>query len=249
MERLVPMVVDAKRILDLGGATGSASRHLARRFRRSRVVVVDASHEMLRAAQGKRTWFSKVSALQGDAIALPLQTGSVDLVFSNLFLPWVDDLQAVFMEVARVLRKGGLFVFSSLGPDSLSELRRAWASVDDEQHVIAFADMHDVGDGLLRAGLRDPVLDTDFLTVSYRDSDSLFRDLTLLGARNCLSGRRNTLTGKGRFRTMTSQLEQSFRQGLLELRLELVYGHAWGGGPPQPAGEFRIDPSGIGRRD
>jgi malonyl-CoA O-methyltransferase len=109
--------------------------------------------------------------------------------------------------------------------------------------------MHDVGDGLVRAGLRDPVLDTDFLNVSYRDTTSVFRDLTLTGARNCLSGRTKALTGKERFRTMERQLEQRFRDGILELGLELVYGHAWGGGPPQPPGEYRIDASRISTRD
>ena len=111
MDRLKPVIIDAKYILDLGGATGSASRHLSKRFKRSRVVVLDASWEMLQAANRKRTWFSRVTMLQGDAMAVPLQTGCVDLVFSNLLLPWLDDLQAAFMEVARVLRAGGLFVF------------------------------------------------------------------------------------------------------------------------------------------
>lgn len=248
MDRLGPMLIDAKRILDLGGATGSASRDLGKRFRRSSVIVLDASHEMLRKAGKKRSWFSRVSTLRGNAMALPLQTGCVDLVFSNLLLPWIDDLQAMFVEVARTLKKGGLFVFSALGPESLSELREAWASVDEHQHVNPFADMHDIGDGLVQAGLRDPVLDTDFLNVSYRDTKSLFRDLTLLGARNCLSARAKTLTGKGRFRDMEDRLSCRFKDGLLELRLELVYGHAWGDGPPQPAGEYRIEPTEIRRR-
>lgn len=248
MDRLSPMVIDAKRVLDLGGATGSASRQLCKRFRRSRVIVLDASLEMLRAAERKQRWFSRVSTLQGNAMALPLREGCIDLAFSNLLLPWIEDLQAVFAEVARVLRKGGLLVFSTLGPDSLSVLREAWASVDEHEHVNPFADMHDVGDGLVHAGLRDPVLDTDFLNVSYRNTKSLFRDLTLLGARNCLDGRSKTLTGKGRFHDMEERLRSSSRNGLLELKLELVYGHAWGGGPPQTAGEYRFDAADIGRR-
>ena len=248
MSRLEPMRIDIKRILDIGGATGSASRDLCGRFKRSRVIVLDASHEMLRTTRGKQSWFSRVSAMQGNATALPVQTGRVDLVFANLVLPWIDDVQAMFTEVARVLKKGGLFVFSTLGPDSLSELREAWANVDNNQHVNSFADMHDVGDGLVHAGLRDPVLDTDFLQVSYRDTASLFRDLTLVGGRNSLSGRAKALTGKDRFRKMEQQLERRFRDGLLELKLELVYGHAWGDGPRQPAGEYRVDATEIPRR-
>jgi malonyl-CoA O-methyltransferase len=147
-----------------------------------------------------------------------------------------------------VLRKGGLFVFSTLGPESLSELRDAWATVDNDPHVNRFADMHDIGDGLVHAGLRDPVLDTDFLNVSYRDTASLFRDLTLIGGRNSLAGRAKTLTGKGRFRNMDRQLSSRFRGGLLELRLELVYGHAWGSGPRQAPGEYLIEAAQIEKR-
>ncbi len=248
MGRLSPMLVDAKTILDIGGATGSASRPLRKRFRRSRVINLDASHKMLRAAEKKQSWFSRESFLQSNAMAMPLQTGCIDLAFSNLLLPWIDDFYGLFAEIARVLRKGGLFVFSTLGPDSLLELREAWSSVDTDQHVNAFVDMHDVGDGLLRSGLRDPVLDTDFLNVSYRDTESLFRDLTLLGARNCLAGRAKALTGKQRFHDMEHGLRSRFRNGLLELKLELVYGHAWGGGPPQPAGEYTIAADQIQRR-
>lgn len=246
--RLDPVLIDAKRILDIGGATGSASRHLCKRFKRSRVFVLDASYEMLRKAKKKQTWFSRVSTLQGNATALPLQAGCVDLVFANMVLPWINDVQSMFVEVARVLQKGGLFVFSTLGPDSLSELREAWAAVDNDQHVNLFADMHDFGDGLVHAGLRDPVLDTDFLNVSYMDTASLFRDLTLAGGRNSLYGRSRALTGKSRFRNMERALEQRFPDGLLELKLELVYGHAWGGGPLHPAGEYHFDATQIGRR-
>ncbi len=208
-------------------------------------MLLDASGGMLRQARRNRGWFSKDVAVQGDAMSLPLRTASVDLVFSNLLLPWIDDLQAAFAEVARVLRKGGLFLFSTLGPDSLSEIREAWASVDDGPHVIPFADMHDIGDGLIRAGFADPVLDTDRLHVSYRDTSSLFKDLTGIGARNCLAGRLTTLTGKGRFRRLESGLQRRFSDGVLDLHLELVYGHAWGAGPPQPAGEYHINPDGI----
>ncbi|MEE8157551.1 MAG: methyltransferase domain-containing protein [Gammaproteobacteria bacterium] len=248
MDRLDLMLIDAKWILDIGGATGSASRHLCQRFKRGRVIVLDASHEMLQQAKKKQTWFSRVFGLQANALALPVRTGSVDLVFSNLLLPWIDDLRAMFTEVTRVLRKGGLFVFSTLGPPSLSELREAWATVDNYAHVNRFADMHDIGDGLVHAGLRDPVLDTDFLNVSYRDTAALFRDLTLSGGRNSLADRAKTLTGKGRFRNMDRQLSSRFRGGLLEFRLEIVYGHAWGGGPRPAAGEYLIEAAQIERR-
>jgi len=247
-ERMSPILLDAKRIVDLGSATGSAARELTKRYRGSHVVCVDRSLEMLKVARRNRWRFARVSELQADAAAVPLQSASIDLVFANMLLPWID-VGEFFPEVNRVLRKDGLFAFSALGPDSLLELRQAWATVDPgEQHVNAFMDMHDVGDALVRAGMREPVLDVDYLTVTYRDADALIGDLTRAGARNSLAGRRDALTGRQRFEDMKRVLNDFRKDGLLACRLELVFGHAWGGGPMQEPGEFRVDASRIGRR-
>lgn len=243
LERMLPMTVEVRRILDVGAATGKSSRQLARRFRRSRVVSLDASMNMLRRARRGRSRFARVTELQADALALPLPSGSMDLVFANLLLPWIDDLPAFFSGVARVLRKDGLFVFSTLGPDSFAELREAWRTVDEGEHVSRFPDMHDVGDAAVRAGLRDPVLDVDWLTLEYGSTDTLLRDLTAAGARNSLHGRGSGLSGRGRLQALRRALPEPF-----SLRLELVFGHAFGGAPRGPAGEYRLDVSDIGRR-
>ncbi len=181
-------------------------------------------------------------------MSLPIRSGSIDLVFANLLLPWIDDLGSFLAEVARVLRKDGLFMFSSLGPDSLAELRDAWRAIDDVEHVNSFTDMHNVGDALMQAGLREPVVDVEHLTVTYGSVKSLFSDLTDAGARNCLQGRARGLTGKARFAALRESLETRFDNGTLAVSLELVFGHAWGGGARGQAGEFRLAPESIGRR-
>ena len=246
LERLDPVAIAPAVIVDLGCATGSGSLELARTFRKARIVSVDLSHAMLLAAGKKRGWLSKSREVQGDVEMLPLRSASTDLVVANLLLPWVD-LQRCLAEVARVLRKDGVFAFATLGPDSLMEIRRAWSREDDGRHALEFADMHDIGDALVRAGLRDPVVDVDRLVVSYRDIASLFTDLTNSGARNSLAGRRKTLTGKERFHRMRGALQEGAGSGPLEMTLELVYGHAWGGGAAGGA-EFRLDPASIGVR-
>jgi len=250
-ERMSPMLVNVTRILDAGAATGTAGRELARRYRGSHVISLDHSLEMLKEAKKGRSRFARVSELQADVTALPLQAGSIDLVFANMLLPWIGDIGDVgrlFREINGVLRKDGLFVFSALGPDSLRELRQAWAEVDSDEHVNAFMDMHDVGDALIRAGMREPVLDVDYLTVTYRDPDALLGDLTLAGARNSLTARRRTLTGKQRFEDMKHALSAFCSDGSLACRLELIFGHAWGGAPGRQPGEFRVDAGRIGHR-
>ncbi|HEX2139480.1 MAG TPA: methyltransferase domain-containing protein [Woeseiaceae bacterium] len=250
-ERLSPMVLDVERILDAGSATGAASRYLARSWRKSRVISLDLSFSMLDAARKNRSRFARISEVQADAQQLPIGDGCIDLVFANMLLPWSIDAAGFLAEVRRVLRKDGVFAFSTFGPDSLREVREAWAEADDDEHVNAFPDMHDIGDQAVRAGLRDPVLDVDYLTVTYRSSNALFRDLTAAGARNCLQRRRRTLTGKQRFARMCEALDRNFRDGALPLRLELVFGHAFGSGPVPAAGagyEYRLDVRDIGRR-
>ncbi len=248
LDRLEPLRLRATTILDLGAGTGSATPMLRKRFSRALVISVDLSHNMLRRCAMKRRRWSAPREIQADAAQLPFAAGSFDLVFANLLLPWIDDPSRAFAEVARVLRDGGVFAFASLGPDSLAALRRAWASVDGDVHVSPFADMHDVGDALLHAGLADPVLDVDRLIVHYGDTDALFRDLTLSGSRNAADGRRKTLTGKDRFARMTDALASAQIGEGIEIEMELVYGHCWGRGAERPAGDFRIDAAAIPMR-
>jgi malonyl-CoA O-methyltransferase len=246
--RMQPMLIDAGVVVDLGCATGTACQSLARRFRGTRILAIDLSRNMLRRTIDKKSWFSKTAAIQADAAAIPLADHSVDVVYANLLLPWIDDPALMFTEVARILRQDGLFLFSTLGPDSLLELRRAWQGVDTGEHVNRFIDMHHLGDAAVRAGMRDPVLDVDRLTVTYPSVAALFRDLSAVGARNSLAHRRRSLVGKGLFRAMTENLESTRRDGLIHCEFELVYGHCWGSGSTPATGEFRIDAGQIGHR-
>lgn len=243
--RLEPMLLKPASVLDLGSATGSMGRALRKRFKRAHIVSVDLSGAMLEIAQRNKPWLSRASFVQADAERLPFAQGVFDLVVANQLLPWMPDPQQVFAEVARVLKKGGVFAFAGLGPDSLQEIGRAWAGVDAGVHINRFADMHDIGDGLVRAGLADPVLDVDRLRVSYENPGKLFADLTDVGARNTLSDRARGLTGKTRFRAMAAALEKGGPGTGIMLDLELVYGHCWGAGPRNDPTAWHIDANQI----
>ena len=206
LQRLEPVTVEASIVVDLGCAIGAATARLRKRFRGALVVGVDMSYRMLERYRAHRGWFSKALPVQADARHLPFADNSVDVVYANLLLPWIDDAATLAREVARVLRADGLFAFSALGPDTLASLSHAWAAVDSYAHVNRFVDMHDVGDALVRAGLRDPVLDVDRFAVDYDSSDALFRDLTAMGARNALVGRCAGLTGRSTFKSMCQAL-------------------------------------------
>ena len=245
VDRLTPMTRRAGRILDLGSATGAAIPILRKRFPRARVHGVDFSLDMLRQQPGGL--FSKRSLVCADALRLPFVDDSVDVVFANQLLSFTDDVAGVCREIGRVLREDGVFAFALLGPDSFSELAAAWNRVDDATaHVASFPDMHNVGDALIRAGLRDPVLDVDRLRLEYDTPAALYRDLAAVAARNSLAERAPGLTTPRRLAAFEKALFGD--GGTLTLELELVYGHAFGGRAPAAGGPVRISAESIGRR-
>ena len=183
-ERLSLVDLSPRHILDLGCGSSWCAALLSHRFDQSTVVGVDLSGAMLR--MGEKTTVS--GQINADAHRLPLVDQCVDLIFSNLLLPWCDT-QIVFSEACRVLRPGGLFTFSSCGPDSLRELSTAWAMVDEGPHVHTFSDMHDLGDSLVQSGFSEPVMDVEMLHFTYRTLEALVADLRATGARNALSSR------------------------------------------------------------
>lgn len=238
-------------IVDAGCGTGHASRALKRLYRRARVIALDIAPGMLQAAGRQRGWFRRFDRVRADAAHLPFADASVDLVFSNLMLQWCNDPDALFAEFRRVLKPHGVLSFSTFGPDTLKELRAAWASVDDYTHVNRFIDMHDLGDALLRARLAEPVLDVEHFTLTYDDALALMKDLKAIGAHNVTAGRPAGLTGRGKLQAMTAAYEQRRTDGRLPATYEVVYGQAWGQASEQPrpsAGEVRIPASSIGHR-
>jgi malonyl-CoA O-methyltransferase len=185
---------------------------------------------MLRTAAGNAT--GSVAVLGGDAERLPLKAQSVDLVFANLVLPWCRP-DVVFAELARVLTEGGAVSFATVGPDSLKEVREAFAAVDDRIHVHAAFDMHDLGDLALAAGLAEPVLDVDRVEVTYADTAALARDLRATGGVNVALGRRRVLTGARRWQAFEQRLVPR-AGGRLSVTVELIFGQAFGRGPLKP---------------
>lgn len=199
-----------------------------RRPRPARVTGIDSAPGMLAVAAATLGRARGASLLAADACALPLPDAAVELVFCSLLLPWIADPDALFAEVRRVLRPGGLFAFATLGPDTLHELRAASRVVDDTPRVLEFTDMPELARGLQQAGFTDPVLDRDLHQLSYSGPDALFADLRALGATNRRRDRANRLTGRGRLAHLR-QACAAFRDadGRLPVTCEVVYGHAW----------------------
>jgi malonyl-CoA O-methyltransferase len=232
LQRLDWMAVAPRVVVDAGAGTGHAARALIRRYPKALIIALDSSRPMLAAAASQQSWLRRFARVCADAQRLPLGDGSVDLILSNLMLQWCDP-DAVFAEFRRVLAPGGLLTFTTLGPDTLRELRSAWSGVDSHTHVNQFLD---IGDALVRAGFASPVLDVERYTLSYLDVRRVAADLKATGARNATLGRSKGLTGRGRFNALEAAYESYRREGRLPATYEVVFGHAWTNGPSTHGG-------------
>ena len=206
-------------------ATGRGSTAVMQQYPQAAVIGIDSSQAMLAAAAQGRP---PAALVRADAQSLPLPDHSVDLLLANLVLPWCDP-QALLHEFARVLARDGLLLASTTGPATLQEVRRAWRKIDADVHVHAAFDMQTLGDLCMGVGLREPVLDSDLLTVRYSSPDRLHAELRGSGARNCAPGRRRTLTGTHRFSRYRDALAlEAGAAGSIDVSVELLFLQAWG---------------------
>ncbi|MDQ2993868.1 MAG: methyltransferase domain-containing protein [Pseudomonadota bacterium] len=211
LERLDYMLIQPQAILELG--EGLATEALQNRFPNATVVtkniveIFDASTHALR---------------------LPCENASQQLIVANLVLHWCVDPKQVLTEIRRVLRADGVLLFSTMGPDSLRELRQAFAEVDNQHHVHEFLDMHDLGDVLQELGYVDPVVDMHTLRVKYPDVIDLCRDLQHLGASNVHLDRHRGLFGKKKWQRVLQAYRAQNNEGNVYASYELVFGLAWG---------------------
>lgn len=232
--RLDYVRIEPQRIVDLGCGTGASLTALHERYARALLTGIDSCEAMLRVGQTQRSrlrWLlpflgsNRVPLIVADAMALPVRSGSIGLVWSNLMLHWVEDARLVLREANRVLETGGLLMFSTLGPDTLRELRSVFP--DGYAHTLSFTDMHDYGDLLLECGFADPVMDAEWLTLTYGSFDELLADLRQSGSSSPMHARRRGLTGRRTWAAARTAYQALARDGRLPATIEVVYGHAW----------------------
>lgn len=228
LERLDYYEGTPKLVVDIGSGTGRGAAALRKRWRKARVIAIDIALPMLRAARRHAGLLNPFARVCADARALPLPDQSVDVLHANLCVQWCGPPQPLFEEFARVLKPGGFLAASSLGPDTLKELRGAWAEADAHPHVSGFLDIQDLGDAAFAAALREPVLDVDRIITRYRDPRDLLRELKGLGFTNADTRRVRGLTGKARFARMLQAYEKERRDGTIPATWEVIELHAWG---------------------
>lgn len=248
IERLDVVKLVPKAILDVGCGTGYCTRLLAKRYRRAQVIGVDLAHTMTARARHAAGWFSRSRFVNAAAEQLPFADASFDMLVSNLMLHWSDP-STVFAELSRLVRPGGLLVFTSYGPDTLQELRQA-RGFDQTSSRAAFIDMHDIGDSLVRAGFADPVMDVERYVLTYPNVRAILRDLKARGDQGAYTGNiARGLGGRAHLERFESAYQAMSQDGRLPVTYEVVYGHAWAPSVRRMSdGAVRIPIEKIGRR-
>jgi malonyl-CoA O-methyltransferase len=242
-ERLVYIRYEPKRVLDLGCGHGRDFSLLGERWPESERIGIDFAAPLLRLARGERGFLQRLLGsarradprlICADAEALPLEYASVQMIWSNLMLNWLHDTLPAIREMHRVLEVGGMLMFSTLGPDTLKELRAVMpAGIGERVH--RFIDMHDIGDCLVQAGFAEPVMDMETITLSYGEFDALLADLRRAGATNASTARPRGLAGKAGWKRAREAYERLRTDGRLPASFEIIYGHAWKAAPKQIA--------------
>ena len=227
LEKLDAVRLAPEWILDAGTGTGEAVKPLQKKYKKAEVVLFDLSEAMLQKAVRQGALFRKPHQVCGNIESLPFSDQSFDLLFSNLAMQWCNDLGAALTEFKRVLKPGALLQFATFGPDTLKELRASWQEVDAAVHVNSFIDMHDIGDGLLQAGFAEPVMESEIITINYKEVDTLMQDLRDIGANVTANGHRQGLLTRNMLKQLREAYELYRKNDLLPASYEIVYGHAW----------------------
>jgi len=242
LQRLDYVKLAPARILDAGSGPAREARALCARYPGSRLIALDFSHAMLRQALAARGLLSRLfghrslSPVCAGLEALPLADASIGLLWSNMVLHWLGEPLAALKEFHRVLRTEGLLMFSTLGPDTLQELREAAGGA----RVHRFMDMHDLGDQLVAAGFSAPVMDMEIVTLTYDNADAFLADLRASGQSSALASRPRGLAGRAFREQLRRGLAMRMRDARLPATYEVVYGHAWKAAPRSRGGETLV---------
>ena len=229
IQRLDFIPYEANIILDAGCGTGNSLKKLAEHYPKAKISGIDLSDEMIKLAKKQGGWFAKQKLSNQDMCHTLIDDNSIDFIFSNLALPWVTDIDACFSEWQRILKPGGLLLFSTFGPDTLKQIKKSWASVDPKHKMMNFIDMHNIGDSLLKSGLAEPVMDVEKIANHYTSLEELFEEIKGNGSFSFLSENQNLRPDQKLRDGMQKYIEENNpTHNDIEVTWEVIFGHAWG---------------------
>ncbi len=191
-------------VLDLGSGTGFFTNILTGSY--NKVIGLDISKKMLHFAKDNRN--ENIYWVEGDAHKIPLKDESIDFVYSNLVMQWFNPVNIAIEEIIRVLKPGGVLIFTTLLDGTLSELKYSWEKTDDDQHVIDFLTEETLNQLfntdksiILEKKCQDIILE-------YESVLHLATELKGLGANHLENKKNKGLSGKNKWNKMVRSYEK-----------------------------------------
>lgn len=207
--------------VDLGCGSGALLPYMASKAKH--LIAIDISLGMLQHAQANTVLPIKHNWLAGDAEALPLQSGSIDLCISNLALQWCNSLEAPLAEIERCLNPGGYVLFSTLVAGSLGEITEAWRGVNESKHVNRFLPEADIQMALRQSGMIIEQFHVQLETMHYASVKDVMQSLKGIGA-NHVHDKHSKITTRTELKAFKENYEkQRSQNGLLPLSYKTAY--------------------------
>jgi malonyl-CoA O-methyltransferase len=206
--------------LDLGCGSGFFLPDLQRLCHY--LLALDISPGMLKQAALREKAQAYVC---GDAETLPLQSESLDLVFSSLALQWCHDPVHAFREIKRVLTSQGYALFATLNAGSLFELREAWMAVDNHEHINQFMEEAGLRSVLQQAEIQCSTWHIQRHVMYYADVNAILQSLKRIGASQLTGQRSQGLFTKQKLMCLQEAYERyRLPSGLLPVTYNVCYG-------------------------
>jgi malonyl-CoA O-methyltransferase len=228
--------------LDLGCGTGFFYQHLISQYKDINYVGVDIAEGMLNFFQQTLSEsFSDVDVnadlsdeasnnrrlndflICTDAENISMKNETIDIVFSNMAVQWSENLPVLFTELNRILKPGGIIGLTTLGPQTLIELKQSWEKVDKHVHVNHFFPLERWADVIHQSGLKIQVKRVLHPKLQFDSVRQLLKELKLIGAHNVNKGQPQGLFGKKYLNAMYSAYEAFNINGFFPASYEVYF--------------------------
>jgi malonyl-CoA O-methyltransferase len=209
-----------------GGLEGH--RTVSARYPKAQAFVVESAADLALTRQALTPgWRSRLPWAASPVRFEAPAPGTAHMVWANMSLHMAADPGAWLAQWHDWLAVDGFLMFSCLGPDTLREVRSAYAELGWPEPAHAFTDMHDWGDMLIQAGFAEPVMDMERITLTFDSAERMLAELRGLG-RNLAMQRSRAVRGRNWRSALLAALDRASVASPQRhaLSFEVIYGHA-----------------------
>ena len=216
-------------ILDLGCGTGRNGEIFKEKYKNIRLINYDFSIKILQEARKNQhnNLCKKSDFICGDIEKLTFPENTFDIIWSTSSLQWCNNLSDIFKKIMSILKPGGLFIFSTFGPNTLFELKNVTKKISNYQKTNSFLDILSIKHMLIKQGFINTTIDSEEFCLTYKNINKLFLDLRKIGATSGFKKRKIGLSGKSYLKLISEGYEEYTYDGIYPATYEAVYGCAW----------------------